>query len=153
MDSIVVGNATVGNDFPLSLIAGPCQIESLGHAEHIAGFLAELASRQGMGFIFKASFDKANRTSLDSARGPGIEKGLKVLSEVRRKRRMPGLDRCPRCRAMPRNSFRRRRASGAGISLPANRLACCRRHDRKAGQFEKRTIPSSLGHAPCCGKG
>ena len=84
MDGIIIGKTIVGNDLPLSLIAGPCQIESLGHAEHIAGFLAELSSRLGMGFIFKASFDKANRTSLDSTRGPGIEEGLKILSDVRK---------------------------------------------------------------------
>ncbi|MDE0305170.1 MAG: 3-deoxy-8-phosphooctulonate synthase [Albidovulum sp.] len=84
MNCIIVGNTNIGNDLPLSLIAGPCQIESLGHAEHIAGYLTELASRLGMGFIFKASFDKANRTSLDSARGPGMKDGLKVLSEVRK---------------------------------------------------------------------
>ncbi len=84
MATVRVGEFEVGNCRPLALIAGPCQIESLDHAEHIAGFLADATSSLGMGFIFKASYDKANRTSLNSARGPGIANGLKVLADVRK---------------------------------------------------------------------
>ena len=83
MKRVGVGGLSVGNDLPLTLISGPCQLESQTHAEAIAGHLQEVCKRAGIGFIFKASFDKANRTSLDGARGPGMDKGLTILKSVR----------------------------------------------------------------------
>ena len=74
----------VGLDRPLFLIAGPCVIESAALTMEIAGRLKEITARLGMPFIFKASFDKANRSSGASYRGPGIEAGLKVLESIRR---------------------------------------------------------------------
>ncbi|HUN25239.1 MAG TPA: 3-deoxy-8-phosphooctulonate synthase [Steroidobacteraceae bacterium] len=74
----------VGLDRPLFLIAGPCVIESAALTMEIAGRLKEITARLGMPFIFKASFDKANRSSRASYRGPGIEAGLKVLESIRR---------------------------------------------------------------------
>jgi 2-dehydro-3-deoxyphosphooctonate aldolase (KDO 8-P synthase) len=73
----------VGADRPLFLIAGPCVIEGATLTEEIAGRLKEITGRLGIPFIFKASYDKANRSSRDSFRGPGIEAGLKVLENVR----------------------------------------------------------------------
>jgi 2-dehydro-3-deoxyphosphooctonate aldolase (KDO 8-P synthase) len=81
----------VGLQRPLFLIAGPCVIESPGLTEEIAGRLQEITGRLGIPFIFKASFDKANRSSARSYRGPGISEGLKVLDEVRRKLAVPVL--------------------------------------------------------------
>ena len=81
---VEVGKIRIGNTLPLTLIAGPCQLESLTHAEAIAGHLRDLCDKAGLGFVFKASFDKANRTSLSSARGPGIRDGLTILDQVRR---------------------------------------------------------------------
>ena len=81
--TVDIGPLRIANNLPLVLIAGPCQIESLSHSMDIAGRLSEFASRTGTGFIFKSSFDKANRSSLDSARGPGERKGLEMLREVR----------------------------------------------------------------------
>jgi 2-dehydro-3-deoxyphosphooctonate aldolase (KDO 8-P synthase) len=81
----------VGNDRPLFLIAGPCVIESREQAEHIAGHLVELCARLGLTYVFKASFDKANRSSVRSYRGPGLEQGLAVLEGVRRKFKVPVL--------------------------------------------------------------
>jgi 2-dehydro-3-deoxyphosphooctonate aldolase (KDO 8-P synthase) len=81
----------VGNDRPLFLIAGPCVIESREHAEHIAGHMVELCDRLGLTYVFKASFDKANRSSVSSYRGPGLEQGLAVLEGVRRKFKVPVL--------------------------------------------------------------
>jgi len=75
----------VGPRKPLFLIAGPCVIESPALTEEIAGTLKEITSRLGIPYIFKASYDKANRSSRASFRGPGIEAGLKVLADVRRK--------------------------------------------------------------------
>ena len=77
-------NFEVGPDKPLFLIAGPCVVESEGLILDTAGTLKELTSRLGIPFIFKASFDKANRSSQKSYRGPGMEEGLRILSEVKR---------------------------------------------------------------------
>lgn len=77
-------NFTVGPDQPLFLIAGPCVVESEGLVLDVAGRLKELTGRLGIPFIFKSSFDKANRSSQKSFRGPGIEEGLRILSEVKR---------------------------------------------------------------------
>ncbi len=80
-----------GLDQPLFLIAGPCVIESMQLQLDVAGQLKEITSSLGMNFIFKSSFDKANRTSGTSFRGPGLEEGLKVLSEVKRQLGVPVL--------------------------------------------------------------
>ncbi len=81
----------VGIDQPLFLISGPCVIESLQLQLDVAGQLKEITSALGMPFIFKSSFDKANRTSAGSFRGPGMEEGLKVLAEVKRQIGVPVL--------------------------------------------------------------
>jgi len=81
----------VGVDRPFFLIAGPCVIESAGLVETVAGRLKEITDRLGVPFVFKASFDKANRSSKDSFRGPGMEAGLKVLEGVRKKFGVPVL--------------------------------------------------------------
>ncbi|WP_128253862.1 3-deoxy-8-phosphooctulonate synthase [Falsirhodobacter deserti] len=83
MKTVEIGNLQVGNDRPLLLIAGPCQLESLDHAQMIAGRMAEICKAAGAQFVFKASYDKANRTSLKGRRGMGIEAGLKVLEAIR----------------------------------------------------------------------
>jgi len=80
-----------GIDQPLFLIAGPCVIESMQLQLDVAGKLKDITSRLGMNFIFKSSFDKANRTSGTSFRGPGMEEGLKVLAEVKRQIGVPVL--------------------------------------------------------------
>ena len=81
----------VGLDHPLFLIAGPCVVESLQMQLDVAGRLKEITDRLGVPFIFKSSFDKANRTSGSSFRGPGMEAGLKVLAEVKRQIGVPVL--------------------------------------------------------------
>ncbi|HUS55300.1 MAG TPA: 3-deoxy-8-phosphooctulonate synthase [Thermohalobaculum sp.] len=82
--TIVVGSARIANNLPFVLIAGPCQAQSVQHSLDIAGTLAELCAARGIALIFKASYDKANRTSLTGERGLGMEKGLECLAEVRR---------------------------------------------------------------------
>jgi len=84
-------NFTVGPDLPFFLIAGPCVIESEGLVLDTAGKLKEITSRLKIPFIFKSSFDKANRSSSKSFRGPGIEGGLRILSEVKRQLGLPVL--------------------------------------------------------------
>lgn len=83
MKTVDIGKLKVGNDQPLTLIAGPCQLESLDHAEMIAGQLKETCDAVGAQYIFKGSFDKANRTSLGGSRGLGIDGGLKVLASIK----------------------------------------------------------------------
>ena len=83
MKDVTIGGLTVGNDRPLLVIAGPCQLESLDHAQMIAGAMAEACRASGAQYVFKASYDKANRTSLSGRRGLGMEAGLKVLDAVR----------------------------------------------------------------------
>jgi 2-dehydro-3-deoxyphosphooctonate aldolase (KDO 8-P synthase) len=91
MTQLRIGNLTVGNDRPLTVIAGPCQLESEDHAQMVAGILKEACDAAGAQFIFKASYDKANRTSLSGKRGLGIEKGLQVLQSVARANDVPVL--------------------------------------------------------------
>jgi len=81
--SLKLGNLTIGGGSPFALIAGPCVIESEAHAMDLAGRLADIARRTRVPFIFKASYDKANRTSRRSFRGPGLDAGLAVLARVR----------------------------------------------------------------------
>ena len=81
----------VGLDRPLFLIAGPCVVESEQLQLDVAGQLKEITARLGINFIFKSSFDKANRTSIGSFRGPGMEEGLRVLAEVKRQLGVPVL--------------------------------------------------------------
>ena len=83
--TIKIGNFEIGNNLPLAIIAGPCQIESRQHAIDIAGAMVEMTKELGVNYIFKASYDKANRTSISSFRGPGLEKGLRMLADVRAK--------------------------------------------------------------------
>ncbi len=83
MTDVQIGALTVGNDRPLLVIAGPCQLESLDHAQMIAGAMAEACRVAGAQYVFKASYDKANRTSLKGRRGLGMEAGLQVLAAIR----------------------------------------------------------------------
>jgi 2-dehydro-3-deoxyphosphooctonate aldolase (KDO 8-P synthase) len=87
--SFKIGDVEVGIDAPLFVMAGPCVIESKTCCLSIARRLADIGCKVGVGVIFKASFDKANRSSLHSFRGPGIEKGLEILAAVRQKTNLP----------------------------------------------------------------
>lgn len=80
---VTVGGVTFANDAPISILAGPCQMESRQHALEMATALVEVSKSLGFGLVFKASFDKANRTSLSGRRGIGLEAALPVFSEIR----------------------------------------------------------------------
>jgi 2-dehydro-3-deoxyphosphooctonate aldolase (KDO 8-P synthase) len=88
---VTIGDLTLGNDRPLTIIAGPCALESRAHALEMSQALAEMAAKLGIGLIYKTSFDKANRTSLDSGRGLGLEAALPILAEVREASGLPVL--------------------------------------------------------------
>ena len=83
MKDVKIGGLTVGNHRPLLVIAGPCQLESLDHAQMIAGVMAEACRAAGAQYVFKASYDKANRTSLTGKRGLGMAAGLQVLAAIK----------------------------------------------------------------------
>ena len=83
MKEVEIGGLVAGNDRPLLVIAGPCQLESLDHAQMIAGQMAEICKAAGAQYVFKASYDKANRTSLKGKRGLGMEAGLKILAAIK----------------------------------------------------------------------
>ncbi|MGP9810782.1 3-deoxy-8-phosphooctulonate synthase [Rhodopseudomonas sp. NSM] len=80
---VAAGNVKFGNALPLSVIAGPCQLESRAHALEVAAALKEIGKRLGIGIVYKTSFDKANRTSAASARGIGLEGALPIFAEIR----------------------------------------------------------------------
>jgi 2-dehydro-3-deoxyphosphooctonate aldolase (KDO 8-P synthase) len=88
---IKIGGFEIGGGRPLALIAGPCVIESADSAMRHAALIKSVADRVGMPVIFKSSYDKANRTSLSSFRGPGIDEGLRILANVRREIGVPVL--------------------------------------------------------------
>jgi len=83
MHELNIGGLTVSNDLPLLVIAGPCQLEGTDHAQMIAGKIAEVCAAYGAQFVFKGSYDKANRTSLGGKRGLGMDEGLKVMQSVK----------------------------------------------------------------------
>lgn len=83
MRDVSIGDLIVSNDRPLLVIAGPCQLESIDHAQMIAGHMAEVCKASGAQFIFKGSYDKANRTSVGGVRGLGMDEGLKVMQSVK----------------------------------------------------------------------
>ncbi|KIN61883.1 2-dehydro-3-deoxyphosphooctonate aldolase [Sulfitobacter noctilucicola] len=91
MTQVTVGDVIIGNNRPLTIIGGPCQLESEDHAQMIAGTLKEACDAAGAQYVFKASYDKANRTSLSGKRGLGIDEGLRVLQSVAQANGVPVL--------------------------------------------------------------
>ncbi len=89
MKSVSVGQVSFGGENPLVLIAGPCVLENQEHALALADALQKIAARVGIGLVFKASYDKANRTSVTSYRGPGLVEGLQILQTVKEKTGLP----------------------------------------------------------------
>jgi len=81
---ISLGDLNISNQAPLTIIAGPCQMESRDHAFEIAGRMQEICNNLGIGLIYKSSFDKANRTSIDGQRGPGLEKTMEIFADLRK---------------------------------------------------------------------
>jgi 2-dehydro-3-deoxyphosphooctonate aldolase (KDO 8-P synthase) len=88
---VTIGPVSIGGGHPLVLIGGPCVIESEAHAIELGSAIADIARRRGVPYVFKASFDKANRTSVQSFRGPGLAAGLKVLAAVKARVGVPVL--------------------------------------------------------------
>ncbi|TPL05770.1 MULTISPECIES: 3-deoxy-8-phosphooctulonate synthase [unclassified Mesorhizobium] len=89
--SVTVGKVVFANNAPLSLIAGPCQLESRQHAFDMAGALKELTERLGIGLVYKTSYDKANRTSLSATRGAGLDAAMPIFDDLRKEFGLPVL--------------------------------------------------------------
>ncbi len=83
--SVQVGNVVFSNDLPFALICGPCQLESMDHTMDLAGKIVEITKKLNIPYVFKASFDKANRTSINGARGVGLEKAIEIFAEVKKR--------------------------------------------------------------------
>jgi 2-dehydro-3-deoxyphosphooctonate aldolase (KDO 8-P synthase) len=88
-NTVIAGDVRFSNDGPLSLIAGPCQLETRQHAFDMAGALKEIAGRLGIGLVYKTSYDKANRTSLSGARGAGLDAAMPIFDDLRREFGLP----------------------------------------------------------------
>lgn len=82
---VQVGNVVFSNDLPFALICGPCQLESMDHTMDLAGKIVEITKKLNIPYVFKASFDKANRTSINGARGVGLEKAIEIFAEVKKR--------------------------------------------------------------------
>ncbi|MGL4488628.1 MAG: 3-deoxy-8-phosphooctulonate synthase [Rhizobiaceae bacterium] len=89
--TITIGKVSFGNHLPLSLIAGPCQLESRDHAFMMAGALKEMSEKLGIGLVYKTSYDKANRTSIGGKRGLGLDKSLEIFADIKRTFGLPVL--------------------------------------------------------------
>ena len=101
MKTLDIRGVAIGNDAPLTLIAGPCQLESLDHALMIAREMKQACATAGANYVFKASYDKANRTAVTSYRGPGLDDGLKVLAEIKKEFKIPILSDVHRISEIP----------------------------------------------------
>src|SRR6185369_16958307 len=88
---VSAGAVKFGNDLPISIIAGPCQLESRAHALEVASALKEIAARLNIGLVYKTSFDKANRSSASAARGIGLQQALPISDEIRSALEIPVL--------------------------------------------------------------
>ncbi len=131
--SFQVGDVRIGTGH-LFLIAGPCVIESEEHALRMAEIIKGVTRSLGFPFIFKASYDKANRTSIRSFRGPGIAEGLRILKKVKNEVNVPVLTDVHDVHDVGESGGSRRCIANPGIPLPADGSRRGRGHDRARGQ-------------------
>ena len=145
-DKFSIGKIRFGAGAPLFLIAGPCVIESESHAMMMAEKLAAAAAELGVPYIFKASYDKANRSSVSSFRGPGLKKGLSILAKIKKRRGSSDPDR--RSRGLACRSGRRslRHSSSPGFSFAPNGFSGRRGKIGTHRQSEKGPVPFALGN-------
>jgi 2-dehydro-3-deoxyphosphooctonate aldolase (KDO 8-P synthase) len=126
-----------GLDQPFFLIAGPCTAESEQLCLDVAGHMKEVCARLGIPYIFKASYDKANRSSGKSVRGLGLDEGLRIFSEVQRQIGVPVLTDVHTVEDIPAV------AADAGLPQPADRFHPCCRDLRQAGQYQEGPVPGA----------
>ena len=130
---VEIAGIPVGGANPFALIAGPCQLESLDHARMMAERILSALAPTGTRLIFKASYDKANRSSLGTQRGLGMEKGLEILDRIRDEFGVPGADRRARTRALRPGGRDLRGAADPRLPVAA-RPTCCSPPAPRAGR-------------------
>lgn len=122
MNTVKINDIEIGLEKNLTLIAGPCQIESLDHAEYIAGTLKDICKKLNLQLVYKSSFDKANRSSIATKRGLGIDRGLKILNEIKTKFNLSVLTDI-------HESYQAKIAADAGIDILQIPAFLCRQTD------------------------
>ena len=143
---ITLGSLRLGGTNPLFLIAGPCVIESEAHARKMAEHVARIAADAGVPYIFKASYDKANRSSVKSFRGPGLKEGLRILGKIKNDLNVPILTDIHDAVASRVRSGSLRHSADSRVPLAPNRSARSRRKNRPDRQREESAIPLAVGH-------
>jgi len=133
----------VGLDKPFFLIAGPCVVESEQLQVDVAGQLKEMTAALNIPFIFKSSYDKANRSSGKSFRGPGMDEGLRVLAEVKKQLSVPVLTDVHTEAEIPTV------AGVVDVPLPSNRFHSCRRACWQAGEYQEGPVLGTRRHEKC----
>jgi 2-dehydro-3-deoxyphosphooctonate aldolase (KDO 8-P synthase) len=122
MKKVLINHMTISNDSPLVLIAGPCQIESESHAQDMVGSILDIVRPLGIPFIYKSSFDKANRSSVATPRGVGMDQGLKILNGIKHRYGVPVLTDI-------HESYQARICADAGIDILQIPAFLCRQTD------------------------
>jgi 2-dehydro-3-deoxyphosphooctonate aldolase (KDO 8-P synthase) len=139
---VSIGAFAVGGGQPVALIAGPCVIESAAHALHLATAIKDIAARCGMPLIFKASYDKANRTSRTSFRGPGLDAGLRTLADIKSKTGLAILTDIHEPSHAGSGGRGCRRAADSRVSLSSDRSPRRSRENRQDGERQERPVPA-----------
>ena len=149
VETVTVGGIRFGGNHRLALIGGPCVIESEDHALSLGERIKTITARQNVPLVFKASFDKANRTSLHSFRGPGIDEGLRILDRIKRELDLPILtDIHEAAQAAPVAEVADALQIPAFLSRQTDLLIAAARTGRPVN-LKKGTILSTTGHALC----
>ena len=150
---IIVGNVKIGGSRPLVLIAGPCVIENEAATLHCAERLMTISNGVSIPLIFKASYDKANRTSVTSYRGPGMKEGLRILAKVKEALGVPVISDI--------HSIEQVAPAAEVLDVLQIPAFLCRQTDlvvaaaaeRQGDQYQEGTVPGPLGHGECGGEG
>lgn len=142
MKTIQVGNLTIDGS-KLFLIAGPCVIEGYDRTLMIGREIKKICERLGVQYIFKASYDKANRSSFNSFRGPGLDKGLEILASIKKELQVPVLSDVHDVTQLEKSIQGPGHDPNPGIPLPPDRPCLRRSQDRRTGQCEEGPVHGS----------
>ena len=141
-----LGDFEIGLDKPFFLIAGTCVVESEQMTIDTAGRLKEICAKLNIPFIYKSSYDKANRSSGKSFRGLGMDEGLRILSEVKRQLGVPVLTDVHAEHEIEAGRLGGRRAANAGVPVPSNRFHPRLRAFGQTGQYQEGPVPRTARH-------
>lgn len=153
MQIVKVGNYEVGQGHPLMLMAGPCVLEGYERSLMIGQRTKAICDKLGIPYVFKASFDKANRSSYASFRGPGIEEGLKLLAQIKKDLGVPVVTDIHEPWQADKAAEVVDILANPGLPVPSDRFGLCSCQNRQDCQCKKRPVPCTLGHEECYQKG